>query len=665
MRVCPECGTRYGDQAGFCPMDGSRLGDVRETEGASTEVPRPSALSGAPASAWSGFGSWPASLGPAPASSSVVSSAEVAAPEPTVAPPSGPAIPAASPPSASPTMPAEPLESVPTAIERPPSTPQAAAPIQPRDPTMRWQPTGSGPRPVAQSAATWTSASAAIQAENPPAPEPAPASPSPGWERPAWLAVAPSEPEGEHEESLIGQVLGDRYRVEERIGSGGMGVVYRAKHVVIGKRVAIKVLRRRFARHADVAQRFGQEARVASSIKHANVVDISDFGTTPGGSPFCVMEHLEGHSLASEIDRSGRLEPGFAIDVAIQVARGLAAAHQANVVHRDLKPENVFLIRGDTHDGRTQAIAKILDFGIARVADNKLRLTAAGSVIGTPEYMSPEQARGDEVDARSDLYALGVMLFEALSGQVPLRGDSMAGTLTKQVFEAPPQLREIDPRLDGLPALEAVLARLLAKSREDRPNDASAVIRLLQVAAASDLGRPDPELRPQAAHESWGRKDPEVPRPRRSTIMIGSGAITSAHTAVRVGDGPATGDFDAKDVDDPDHGKRPSVIIRDGTPARLRPARLVGQTRSDLVGPATPPSSADVTPRTRTPTPEPEPSDEVRRRKRRRARRQHLPLVLLAAGAAVFAALVTIGFVQWWQRRGAEVPSETSEGERE
>jgi hypothetical protein len=192
----------------------------------------------------------------------------------------------------------------------------------------------------------------------------------------------------------------------------------------------------------------------------------------------------------------------------------------------------------------------------------------------------------------------------------------------------------------------------------------------LQAAAASDLGVLHHDPRAQPAVEGWSRvggsRADEPPRQRRSTIMIGSGAITSAHTAVRVGDGPATGDFDARDVDDLDHDKRPSVIIRDGAPARQRPSRIMAQTRSDLVGPSTPasPPSADVLGRTRTPTPEPEQSHEVRRRKRRRARRRNLPIVLLAAGAAVFAALVTIGFVQWWQRN-SDASNRSTEGARE
>ncbi len=655
-------------------MDGSRLGDVRETEAAEAvraSVPATEPKAQAVPGAWSGFGSWPSSLGPAPGNQASIprfappprpaSSTSVAAPPTAITPAPVIAIPVIpAPVIPAPVIPAiqvvaAPVD-VPTPVVRPPSSAHSGPS---REPTMRWQPSASGPRPAAQSG----SHSVAATTIQPEAATSEPPAAGLEWQRPAWLAVAPTDADSEPEEELIGHVLGDRYRVEERIGSGGMGVVYRATHVLIGKRVAIKVLRRRFARQPEIAQRFAQEARIASSIKHPNVVDINDFGTTPGGCPYCVMEHLEGLSLAREIDRAGRLEPGLALDIAVQVARGLAAAHQAGVVHRDLKPDNVFLVRGEIHAGRTTALAKILDFGIARVAGNKTRLTVAGSVIGTPEYMSPEQARGDEVDARSDLYALGIMIFEALSGRVPLQGDSLAGTLTKQVFEPPPQLREIDPRLDGLPATEALLSRLLAKSREDRPSDALAVVRLLQAAGVHDLGRPEPESRPGGA----GHVDAGL-RPRRSTIMIGSGAITSAHTAVRVGDGPATGDFDAKDGGDLEQGKRPSVIIRDGegnegTPTRQRPARIVGQTRSDLIGPGQPASlaSATVARATRNPTPEPEPSDEVRRRKRRRARRQHLPIVLLAAGAAIFAAFVTIGFVRWWQRQ-ADSSSKSDSG---
>jgi serine/threonine-protein kinase len=515
---------------------------------------------------------------------------------------------------------------VPTPFERP---------VSQREPTMRWQPAASGPRPVANATVV---------------PEPEP----PAWAAPAWSSPPPRS-DAEHEEELIGRVLADRYRIEASIGAGGMGVVYRATHVLIDKRVAVKVLRRRFAKQPELAERFVREAKVASSIEHPNVVDVIDFGTTPGGSPFCVMEFLDGHSLAREIDQRGRLPPAFALELGIQVARGLAAAHQAGAIHRDLKPENVFLEPVEDVDGRRGVCAKILDFGIARLPASKVRLTAAGSVIGTPEYMSPEQARGDEVDARSDLYALGVMLFEALSGQVPLQGDSLAGTLTKQVFEAPPTLREIDVRLEGLPSIEAVLARLLAKSRDERPSDALAVVRLLATAMANDLGGPEPAQRARAALEGWQEGHGEAAR-RRSTVMIGSGAITSAHTAVRVGDGPATGDFDAKQGETPSTGKRPSVIVEGGTPARLRPARVVAQPRTDLAAePASrSPAPENVTGRTRDPTPEPAPSRELRRRKRKRAFRQHLPLLALAVGAAIFAGLVTVGFVQWWQRTRAD-----------
>ncbi|HLT39768.1 MAG TPA: serine/threonine-protein kinase, partial [Enhygromyxa sp.] len=163
---------------------------------------------------------------------------------------------------------------------------------------------------------------------------------SSGWSGNGAALAVSAEPE----EPLIGLVLGDRYRVDERIGAGGMGLVYRATHVLIGRKLAIKLLRRRYAAQPEVAERFVQEARIASSVKHPNVVDILDYGTTPHGSPYYVMEFLAGHSLAREIVERGPLEPRRALTVAIAVAHGLAAAHQAGIIHRDLKPDNVFVV---------------------------------------------------------------------------------------------------------------------------------------------------------------------------------------------------------------------------------------------------------------------------------------------------------------------------------
>jgi eukaryotic-like serine/threonine-protein kinase len=441
----------------------------------------------------------------------------------------------------------------------------------------------------------------------------------------------------EPEEPLLGVILGDRYRVDEQIGAGGMGLVFKATHVLIGRKLAIKVLRRRYARQADVAQRFAQEARVASSIKHPNVVDIIDYGTTPQGGPYCVVEYLVGHSLAREIVEHGPLEPRRALSVAIHVARGLAAAHQAGVIHRDLKPDNVFLTPADA--GAPEQV-KILDFGIARIAGRKTRLTADGTVVGTPEYMSPEQARGDELDARSDLYALGVVLFEILTGRVPISGDSMVATLTKQVFELAPTLRQVDPRFAAFPSLEAALIRMLAKNRDERPASAIDAARVLQTAAANDL-EPVEDPRERAALAGWSQPHPlpEPDRPRRSTITIGSGAITSAH-AVVVADGPATGSFSTKQGGETPVPRRPSIIVADGSKGQIRPARIL------QVQPPSPPPAVSLTPT---------PARAHRALgKRPSGLERYLPLLLVGLGAAIFATLVTIGFVRWMQRREAK-----------
>jgi serine/threonine protein kinase len=517
----------------------------------------------------------------------------------------------------------------------PPPRPQAAAP--------------AAAQPSAGVGAQWHA----------PGPAPAPASTAS-----ASAPASQAPPEADDEESLLGVVLGDRYRIDELIGSGGMGLVFKATHLLIGRSLAIKVLRRRYSEKDEVAQRFAQEARVASAVKHANVVDIIDFGSTPHGSPYCVMEFLGGHSLARELATNGPLEPARALDVACQVARGLAAAHQAGIIHRDLKPDNVFLIPADEQSDEQ---AKILDFGIARVAGRKTRLTKAGAVVGTPEYMSPEQARGDDLDPRSDLYALGIVLFESLTGEVPLSAESTVGVLTKQVFELAPRLRDMNPRFAAFPSVEAALGRLLAKNRDERPATALDAARLIQTAGANDL-EVDADPRGRAVLDGWS--DPSYANvsahdlARRSTIMIGSGSVARAHDDD--GDGPATGDFAAKQGDeeiDEELQKRPSVIIRGGVKANVRrraPApdakvRSLGGTETPPDGVAKLDTDRSTDPVSRTPTPDGnrplgKPPTPVLAGG---LRRRHLPLILIGLGIVIFAALVTIGFVGWLKRREA------------
>ena len=242
---------------------------------------------------------------------------------------------------------------------------------------------------------------------------------------------------------LVGSTVDGRYKIESKLGEGGMGVVYAARHVIIDKRVAMKVLKREAQHDETAAQRFITEARATSRIGHANIVDITDFGQMLDGSAYFVMEFLEGRTLGQLI-ADAPVPPGRAIRIAAQMARGLQAAHKVGIIHRDLKPDNVFLLERDgLHD-----VVKIVDFGIAKVQSQlgPQRLTAAGMVLGTPEYMSPEQATGKETDHRVDEYALGCILYEMLTGEVPFRGTNSAATLTKHVFEpvVPPRKRRPD-----------------------------------------------------------------------------------------------------------------------------------------------------------------------------------------------------------------------------
>ncbi|MEJ7597047.1 MAG: serine/threonine-protein kinase [Kofleriaceae bacterium] len=270
---------------------------------------------------------------------------------------------------------------------------------------------------------------------------------------------------------LVGQTLDGRYHVLKKIGEGGMGVVFSARHAVIERPLAIKVLKREVMRDTATIKRFVQEAKAASRIGHPNIVDVTDFGTTPDGMTYSVMEFVNGHTLGAAIRASAPFPFPRAIKIATQIARALGAAHDKGIVHRDLKPENVFLV---DRDGRTDFI-KIVDFGIAKVMPveghdpNAPRLTRAGSVFGTPEYMAPEQAAGrNDTDGRVDIYALGVILYEMITGRVPHRGDSMVRTLAMQMLDPVEPPSKVRPDVGITQELEDVVLRALAKKREHR-----------------------------------------------------------------------------------------------------------------------------------------------------------------------------------------------------
>lgn len=315
-------------------------------------------------------------------------------------------------------------------------------------------------------------------------------------------------PEADMVDPLIGSVVDGRYRIEGLLGEGGMGVVYEVTHQALNKRLALKVLRGEMATDEVVVQRFVQEAQSASAIGHPNIVDISDFGTMADGSAFFVMEYLEGESLSDRMSREP-LRPSETLGVLEQVSSALAAAHARGIVHRDLKPDNIQLIPR----ANSELFVKILDFGIAKVGGANSKLTRTGTVFGTPHYMSPEQAAGQSVDARADIYALGVILYEMLTGKVPFEGDTFMGILSKHMFEAPPPLHAEGRDIGGF---EPIVTRCMAKRPQDRYDSMDA---LLADAAVLRQGgtlqsvvpaAPTPQLQALAAKPKSAKKGPWV-----------------------------------------------------------------------------------------------------------------------------------------------------------
>ena len=289
---------------------------------------------------------------------------------------------------------------------------------------------------------------------------------------------------------LIGKVVDGRYVVKESLGEGGMGTVYRVEHRALQRSFAMKVLRRDLARERDLCTRFIQEARTAATINHPNVIQITDFGSLPDQTPYFVMEFLEGQPLATLIKNGGPLPAARAVRLLSQVAAGIGAAHQAGIVHRDLKPENVFVLT--TPDG--EDLVKLLDFGVAKVAGSA-KLTRTGMVFGSPHYMSPEQASGQPVDHRADIYALGVVMYELFTGHVPFEADTYMGVLTKHMFMAPERFVEKVGASNELGALEDITLRCLEKKPENRYDTIEALIadveETVQLGAGDEL-----EVRP-------------------------------------------------------------------------------------------------------------------------------------------------------------------------
>jgi len=266
----------------------------------------------------------------------------------------------------------------------------------------------------------------------------------------------------------IGQVIDGKYRIVRLLGEGGMGAVYEGENVRIHRRVAIKVLHGNVAGNADSVQRFEREAQAAGRIGSDHIVEVLDLGDLPGGDRYMVMEYLDGDSLSRRIETRGRLDPREAGPLLLQLLEGLASAHGAGIIHRDLKPDNVFLLRSRKGQGD---FVKILDFGISKFnalnADSAMSKTRTGAVMGTPYYMSPEQAKGSkEMDHRSDLYSSAVILYESITGKVPFDAETFNELIFKIALDSPVPPERHAPGLD--PAFSAIVLKGMAREPKDR-----------------------------------------------------------------------------------------------------------------------------------------------------------------------------------------------------
>jgi tRNA A-37 threonylcarbamoyl transferase component Bud32 len=366
-------------------------------------------------------------------------------------------------------------------------------------------------------------------------------------------------------------VIGERvnnYQVISLLGEGGMGAVYLAEHPFMGRKAAIKVLRRELAEDKGLVERFMNEARAANAIHHPNIIDIIDVGQLPSGIPYLMMEFLDGESLAKRIERDKQLTVAAAVDIATQTASALYAAHGKGIVHRDLKPDNLYLVPDEAR--QLERRVTVLDFGIAKLRgelSGSGAKTQMGSVMGTPPYMSPEQCRGitDEIDHRTDVYALGIILYEMLTGSPPFMSEGWGEVVLMHVTKAPPPPRSRNPEIS--PELEGVILKALAKVPADRWASMADLGTALQKAiggsgrgfisgftsgaptvskmAAAGSGRAPTTLQSatgQVADPAQGsaqdEADDEVgfvpPRPwwRRSAVLVGGGVALVATVAV-------------------------------------------------------------------------------------------------------------------------------------
>jgi tRNA A-37 threonylcarbamoyl transferase component Bud32 len=318
---------------------------------------------------------------------------------------------------------------------------------------------------------------------------------------------------------MVGEVVADRYELEELVGTGGMSSVYRARDRLLERQVAIKVLHEHYSRDEDYVERFRREARAAAKLSHPNIVTVIDRGEADGRQ-FIVFEYIDGENLKQLVAGKGRLSVRDALELGIQIGRALAFAHAQGLVHRDVKPQNV-LIRG--------VDAKVTDFGIARSLDVQVGLTQTGTVLGTSEYISPEQATGRPVDARTDVYSLGVVLYELLAGEPPYTGDSFVSVAMRHVSDPVPSITAARP--DVPLRVDAALRRAMAKDPDDRFQTMDEVVAELSTCLAG-LGDLDDDRTVIVAPPVTPRSRPQRRRRRWSPLAFLLVAVAAVAVAV-------------------------------------------------------------------------------------------------------------------------------------
>ena len=360
----------------------------------------------------------------------------------------------------------------------------------------------------------------------------------------------------ENDDSLP-RLLGGRYRLEAKLGSGGMGVVYRAADLTMHRSVAVKLIRGvdGVALDEEVAGRFLREAKNTARIQHENIIEVYDFGRSDQGDMFFVMELLEGESLSTKLRRDGKLPPAIGVHIARQMCAALHVAHSAGIIHRDLKPANVMLV----HRAGDDAYVKVLDFGVAKsyTPDQQTQLTHTGMLVGTVEYMAPEQIMGRTVDGRTDIYSLGVVMYRILTGKAPFRDGGVPALIHAHLNVFPKSMTETAPELPG--ALDRVVLRCLAKQPEQRYESMEEVSRaLLQAMEPADLGLVSLEYSGDDDYEVGDKT--EVARPTRPETPA---------APLLAKDMPVDESFDDATVkmDRPDGGASPK--LRPPTPEEL------------------------------------------------------------------------------------------------